>query len=529
MGDDFARLGAYLRFICRRERATSAIWVVCLAACAVSFAALYPGILPTQAQIAQLAAMMSNPAMVALMGEVYGPENLTQASMMAQECLIWYLVATAVMNVFLVNRHTRVDEELGRLEMFRALPVGRLTGALATAVFAFLVDLAVSLLVAAGLVALDVEGTTVAGAFVFGSAIGAVGFAFAGLTLLLAQLFSTARGVSGAGFALLGLGYVLRALGDVRGGALSYASPFGLGLRVEAFHSDALAPVAVLLVEGVCLVGVALAICVVRDHGSGILPARRGRANASRLLRGPFGLAWRLCRGTVLGWGAGMLLLGASYGSVCSSIDDFVAGNEMIGQIVGASGSGTLVESYVAMVFSMMSLVASVPVVLAALRIHGEERHGRLEQVLGRSVSRLRLHGGFLAVAAVGGVAMQALFAVGFGAMPGVGLGMGTLLGTGLGYLPAIWAMAGLAVLLVGLLPKLTALVWAVFGYTFVVLYLGRVVDLPEWMAKVTPFGNVPLLPVQDLTVPPLVVLALVAAALTALGMWGFKARDLDG
>ncbi|MDR1264163.1 MAG: hypothetical protein LBK42_00990 [Propionibacteriaceae bacterium] len=525
MSHNFARLGLYARFVGRRERLVSPVWVVCLAGLAATFAALYPGLAPTPEEMAALAATMSNPAMVAMMGPVYGPDDLTPASLMAQECLIWFMVAAAVMNIFLVNRHTRADEELGRLEMLRALPVGRLSGALATIVFAALANALVSVSTAGLLLLLDIKGTTVAGAFAYGAAIGATGLFFAGLTLLLAQLFSTAHSVSGAGFALLGLFYVLRALGDVGGNALWLASPLGWGLRVEAFHSDSASPIIASLGAAAVLSAVALAICGRRDHGAGVIPARRGRARASKWLRGPLGFAWRISRGAALGWGAGLFLLGASYGSVCGDIDSFVEGNETLLQLIG--GGDALLDNYVALIFVIMSLVASVPVMLTVMRIQGEERRGRLEQIFARAVPRGRLYRAFVVVAALEGVALEGLFALGLGATAGGRLVVGELLVIGLAYLPAIWAMLGMAAGLIGLAPKLSGLVWLVFGYTFVVLYLGRTMGLPDWAARITPFGNIPQLPAQTLTVAPLIGLTLVAAALTAVGGWRFRQRDI--
>lgn len=527
MNNNFARLGTYLRFICRRERVSSVIWIACIAGLSVMFAALYPGLLPSQAEIVQMATTMSNPAMVAMMGNVYGMENLTQAGVMAQECLVWFLIAVAIMNIFLVNRHTRVDEELGRLEMFRAMPVGRLTGSTATIQFAFGANLLAALLTSVLLLVLNIGGTTVGGAFVYGFAIGAVGFVFAGLTLLAAQLFSTAHGVSGFSFALLGLFYILRALGDVSGNALSFLSPLGLGLKVEAFYSNKFTPVIILLLEGVVLSLVALTVCAVRDHGAGILPAKKGRVSASRFLRSPLGYAWRVSSGMALGWAVGLFLLGASYGSVCTELDAFVEGNEMMQKILGESGGNVLLDNYVAMIFMVMSMVASVPIVLTALKIHSEEKRGRLEQIFARFVPRRKLYGSFIMISVIESVIMELLLTIGLWGASGGELEFGALLKTGFCYLPAIWAMSGIAVLLVGFLPKLTALVWALFGYTFLVMYFGKIMEVPEWASRIMPFGNIPQLPVQEFTIVPLIVLTLIAAAFTALGVWRFKERDI--
>ena len=51
-------------------------------------------------------------------------------------------------------------------------------------------------------------------------------------------------------------------------------------------------------------------------------PARRpgpGRATASAALGSPLGLAWRLQRGALIGWTLGLFVLGAAYGSVANS------------------------------------------------------------------------------------------------------------------------------------------------------------------------------------------------------------------
>lgn len=523
----FAKLFRYFAFICRRERTASLIWIVSLVGLSLGFAALFPRLVPDQASLDQMGAAMANPAMVAMMGKVYGLENLTQASIMAQECLIWFVTAAAIMNILLVNRHTRADEEGGRLEMIRALPVGRLTGSLAVVKFAFLLNLVISLFTGALLLPIGLGGVTAAGAFTYGFAIGAVGLLFAALTLLAAQLFSTAQAVSGFGFGALLVFYLLRASGDVSGSILSSISPLGLGLKVEAFYANRVLPLVVLVGESIALTGIALAVNLVRDHGSGLIPARKGRTQASLFLKSPLGYAWRLTRGLVLGWGTGIFLLGASYGSVIAQLDDFTANNELMQKILAQSGSNVLLDNYVALIFLLMSMVTSVPVILAVLKVRGEEKHGRLEQVFARSVSRVKLYGAFLGLAAAVAVVLQFLLAAGLWATAGGELALGALLKAAYAYLPAIWLMAGIAVFLVGALPRLASLTWAVFAYSFFILYMGRALDLPDWTGKITPFGIVPQLPVQEFAFIPLLALTALAALLTAWGLRRYRDRDI--
>lgn len=527
MKNNFAQFGKYLRFICRRERIISPVWIIILVALSVMFAALYPALLPSQAEITNMAVMMSAPSMTAMMGNVYGFDNLTQASVMTQECLVWFLIAIAIMNIYLVNRHTRVDEELGRLEMFRALPVGRQSGNLSTIIFALAANALIAILSALGLMALNIGGTDASGAFAYGFAIGAVGFLFAGITLLLAQIFSTSHGVTGLSMALLGVFYIMRALGDVRDNALSYISPLGLALKVEAFYADKAYPIIIIIAEGIVLCAAALIIGAIRDHGAGVVPARKGRAHASVFLRTPFGLAWRILKGTVIGWGVTMLLLGASYGSVCQQLNDLIANNEIMKQIIGADAGSVLLDNYVAMIFVIMSMVCAVPVVLSALKIRSEEKRGRLEQIFAKPVQKVKFYLNFILIGVFESIIMEVCLSIGMGAASGGRLNIPDLLKAGLTYLPAIWAFASIAVFLTGLLPKLSGLVWAMFGYTFIILYFGRLMDVPEWAMRITPFGNIPQLPLQEFTIVPLIVLSIIAVLLCAIGVTAFLRRDI--
>lgn len=527
MKNSFARLFTYLKFICRRERLSSPLWMIGIIGFATLVAAIYPQLLQTEEEIVQMAVAMSNPAMVAMMGKVYGMEALTQASVMSQECLVWMLITAAIMNIFLVNRHTRADEEAGRLEMFRALSVGHLTGSAAIIKFAFAVNALIGAVTAGLLILIDIGGTTVSGAFSYGFAIAAVGFFFAALTLLLAQLFSTTQGVTGAAFAVLGISYILRAVGDVNDNVLSSISPLGLAQQTEAFYTNDFVPLLILYAESIALILIAMLICNFRDHGTGIIPMRKGKAHASRFLCTQTGFALRLCRGNIIGWGIGLFALGASYGSVATDIGSFVENNAMMQQVIGTNIAAEMLDNYVAMIFLIMSMVASVPIILTVMKIHSEEKHGRLEQIFARAVAHDKLYISFIAAAFLESIVMMFLLTAGLFFASGGKLVFGTLMKAGFCYLLAIWVMAGIAVFLIGALPKATSFVWLVFAYSFIVLYLGKIMDLPKWLEKLSPFGVIPQLPVQEFNAVPLAVLTVLAVILTILGILTFKKRDI--
>ena len=97
-----------------------------------------------------------------------------------------------------------------------------------------------------------------------------------------------------------------------------------------------------------------------------------------------------------------------------------------------------------------------------------------MEQIYARSVPRAKLYGAFLIVAVFESIVLQFLLAAGLWSTAKGELILGEMLKPAFIYLPAIWLMVGIAVLLVGGVLKMTALIWAIFGYSFLDLYMGR-------------------------------------------------------
>jgi len=527
----FANFMKYNRFILRRERIISPIWIISLIVAAAGLAAMYPSLFPTEESMLTMAESLKAPPMVAMMGPVYGTETLTQAITMAQECLIWLAIAAIVMNIFFINRHTHVDEELGRHEMPCSLPVGRLTGSMVTIVYAFALNLIISFITAVFVIAINIGGTTVAGAFCYGFSIGMQGFVFAAITLLAAQLFSTAGGSMAFSFGVMGLSYILRAWGDMTGNAASYISPMGLGLKVKAFYTDAFYPIIILAVEAVALAAIALAVNAKRDVGAGIIPARKGRSNASLFLRGQFGLAWKLSCKAFCIWAGTLFILGACYGSVVGEMDKFVGSNDTIRQMLEASGgsNGNYVTAFIPMMCSIMALLSSIPVINTINRLRAEEKRGRLEQVYSKSASRASMYASYAVIAIVEAAVFTFLGMYGLYAAADKSLlpDFGTIMGAAFVQLPAILVTGGTAALLVGVLPKFAAFVWALYGYSFLMFYFGRLFTIPEFVKRIAPFGNVPQYPIEEFSLSSVIILSAVAVGLFAAGLIFYRKRDI--
>ena len=132
------------------------------------------------------------------------------------------MVLVALMSIFMLGRLTRGEEEAGRLEVVRSLPVGIHANTLAAALTVAAMNLAVGVLTAAVLIA---QGLPAAGSVVFGVSFILVGLVFGGVALLVAQVTESTRVVYGAAGAVLGAAFVVRAIGDIGDGTALLVLP----------------------------------------------------------------------------------------------------------------------------------------------------------------------------------------------------------------------------------------------------------------------------------------------------------------
>jgi ABC-2 type transport system permease protein len=290
----------------KREAVVSTVWILILVLFSAALAPGMSGMFDTDSR-QQFAQTFNNPVMIAMMGPVYGADHYTQGAMYSNMMLLWILIAVAVMNIFLVSRHTRADEEKGRAELARSLPTGRLALLNAAMITAFIVNAALGILMGLGIGATGVETMGMGGSMLYGAVVFATGLVFASITAVFCQLTSGRSGATGYAFAAMGLFYMVRAAGDMAGGGfLSCISPLGLAQRAQVYVQNRLWPVFALLLESAVIAAAAYKLNEIRDLGQGLIPARPGRKDASVYLRSPFGLALRLLRNTLIIWIAAM-------------------------------------------------------------------------------------------------------------------------------------------------------------------------------------------------------------------------------
>jgi ABC-2 type transport system permease protein len=166
------------------------------------------------------------------------------------------------------------------------------------------------------------------------------------------------------------------------------------------------------------------------------------------------------------------------------------------------------------------------------LRLRTEETGQRAEPLLATATGRLRWASSHLLFALLGPAAL--LGVAGFAAGLAHGLDTGDpgravprVLGDALAQLPAVWLVAALALALFGLVPGLTAAgAWAGVALCALVTLFGAALGLEQWAMDVSPFTHIPKIG-EDFTAVPLAWLVLLAAGLSALGLAGWRRRDL--
>lgn len=520
--------GTLVRFALRRDRLRLPLWIVTGAAMvalqSVSSQALYDSAADLAAYRASVG---SNAATIALAGPPVGLD--TVAGAVAFEISAFAILIAALMGMFTVGRHTRADEETGRTELIRSARVGRHAPLLAAVVVASLACVALALLTGVWATA---TGLPAGGSFLLGASIGAAGLVFTGITAVVAQATGTARATYGVVGILFGVFFVVRAVGDINGSWLSWASPIGWAQAVHPFSDDRWAPLLLCVGAAAALFVLAVRLLDHRDLGSGMLADRPGRVHAGRALVSPLGLAVRLQRGTLIGWTVSLALLGLVYGGLAESVETLLADNEEAQAFFPDISSAGLVEGYLATTFSINALLAAAYAVSSVLRARAEEAAGRAEPVLATATSRAAWLGSHVAVALLGSALLLVAAGLTTGlvrvAATGDGGEFGRLFGAALAYVPAVWVVAGVVVALFGLLPRAAVgLGWGMVAYVLVVTMFAEALDWPGWVDVLSPIAWTPTAPIESWTLASAAALAVVALALMVTGFGGFRRRDL--
>jgi ABC-2 type transport system permease protein len=489
---------------------------------------------PTAASRLAVATKAStNPALRFLLGRLNGT---SVGAFLAARWGVWGAAFAVLLTIFIVVRHTRADEEAGRLELVGSAAVGRhapLTAALLPATTA---NVAIALLTLPWLTGLRLP---VAGSAALALSISGCGLVFGGVAAVAAQLAVTARGARGIAIAALGAAFVLRALGDSGAAGLSWlswASPLGWVELTRSFGSagESWWVLTMPLAAAAVLVAVAFRLAAWRDHGAGLLPVRPGRAAASGLLRGPFGLAWRLQRPLLAAWLAAFVFAFTAFGTGANGIGSIIGGSAVLRRYLLRVGyQATVTDAYLSGLMLIAGLAVAVYSTSAVLRLRAEETGNLAEPILGAATGRTRWALSHISVAVAGACLLFAAAGLstglGYGILTGsVSTQLPQLLGAAAARLPAAMVLPAVAILLFGWLPwESTALPWTAVALVGVIGVFGPPLQWPAWMMDISPFTQIPKLPGGTVSAEPLLWLGAVALTISTAGLAGLRRRDL--
>jgi ABC-2 type transport system permease protein len=514
-------VGSMLALALRRDRVRLSVWVWVLTLMMVYAPNAIKLAYPEEPQRLARVNLLKTPAGLMLGGPMFGGNETDLGAMVANELMLTLIVATAIMSILTVIRHTRTEEESGAAELVMSSVVGRYARTGAALALVAIVNAVLAVTMTLGLVA---TGFGVADSAAMCLGITGVSMVFGAVAAVTAQLWRQARTATGAAMGVLATAAVVRGIGDVidnAGSALSWFSPVAWAQQMRPFVDLRWWPFGLLVGLTLALAGTAAVLESRRQYDDGTLRSSGEHPNAPTI-RGVFGLHLILQRGQVIGWAVGLFLAGIAFGSMTRSLQDAAKGNELLARVLASQG----IDGVYTTMTQFLAAAATAFVVSAVLRLFHDEQSGLGEPVLAGSVSRWRW-----LISAVGAAVLASavlMLAAGLGNGLGAGITLGEpgtvlkLTAAGLAQVPAMAVLAGVAALAVAV--RRPWIGWLAVTFVVASLYLGALLRLPRWLIDASPVGRTTA--PTDFPAAALAAMVVVAAALTLLAGLIYRSRD---
>ena len=262
-----------VRLALRRDRVRLSVWIAMLTLMMVYAPNAIKLAYPDEAQRAARVNLLKTPAGMILGGPMFGVSETDLGVMMANELMLTLIIATSILSILTVIRHTRAEEEGGTAELVLSSVVGRYARTAAALIVVGGVNaiLAVTMTVAmasTGFGLLDTAGMCLG--------VTGVSMVFGAVAAVTAQLWRQARAATGAAMGVLALATLVRGVGDVinnSGSALSWFSPIAWAQQMRAFVDLRWWPFALLVVLAVGLMVLAAVLESRRQYDDGVIPS----------------------------------------------------------------------------------------------------------------------------------------------------------------------------------------------------------------------------------------------------------------
>lgn len=525
-----ARTGGLLRLMLRRDRIRLGIWVFGIGFMAMYFANAIQLIAEDETELRQLAVLFADPVGRMMTGPAFGMQEPSFERFFSAGYVLFVYILIALMSFFLMVRHTRLEEQTGRAELIRATVVGRHATLTAALLLSLAANLGAAVLVwGAGWVA----GYDAAGSVLVAAGGLAVGMLFIGVAAVTAQLSESSRGASAMAGGLLGLSYLIRMGGDMTqqgGNAFSWLSPLGWAQQTAPYVEDRWWPLLLPVAFAALLTTLGFWLSTRRDLGASLVPARGGRSHAHRQLGTPLGMAARILTGVLRGWAIALVLAAVMFGAYAEAMVD--AADGIPEEIAVLMPGDDLMLGYLAYMSLFLAIFVAAAGVNGLQVVRGEETSGRAGLALSLPISRTRWLVCHLSVLLGGLIMMLLLVGLGTAAAAAAVLGdldpVGQLILASLHQLPAVLAVLGVVVALLGWMPRAAGTVgWVMIAFAGLVTNFGPILNLPDLILDLNPFAHLAQYPVEQITWAPMAVLAAIGLGTITLGLVGWRRREI--
>ncbi|MCR1971852.1 ABC transporter permease [Clostridium cochlearium] len=527
----FAGTGKIVKLYLRRDRIVMPIWILLPVFLIISQISFIKAMPDWQMFLAELS---ESPVTSAILGPVV-PLSIEGA-------ILWRgLVQASIAVMFgaglTMIRYTRTEEASGRNELILGGPVGRYANLSAALFLSCGGSLLTGLLAVAAFI---ISGFAGSGSLLAGLTLAASGCFFAGIGGLCSQIFDHSGSARGCLFGAYMLTMVAMVLNNIGGGATYWAwfAPQAWFRITLPFAENRIWPLLVFIMLSTIIIILSYILLLHRDMGSGIIAQKEGAANTSPSFNSPKALAFRQQKGSILAWVIGMAWLGGTMGIAAPNISEAMSStfgnmNPLWASSIVELGNQ---EAFISILIYILGLMGGLPVfaITAVQRLRKEEKAHYADMVLSRPVSRSNWMISYLTVAFAG----SALILLTLGLASGLGWSLAAgefsnfirVLCMSISKIPSVWAIIGIVALLYGWTPRIGfVLNWFILGVWIFIEMLWEVGIIGWSVMQWTPFAYAHyIIPIHKLSIVPLIVLTVIAALLTWLGVIGFKRRSIS-
>jgi len=124
MKQSFYQTSKLFYFYVKRNSKKMILWVVLLTALTLMIPPAFESMYPSQSKMSPIIEMSKNPAMQAMLGPA-DFDDVNIGVLFTHEMTLFTAIMVAIMNILIVSRDTRGDEEDGRIIILTALPIGK--------------------------------------------------------------------------------------------------------------------------------------------------------------------------------------------------------------------------------------------------------------------------------------------------------------------------------------------------------------------------------------------------------------------